>query len=153
MGTGSFISSPYPGPGRANIAAAKHGPMPSAHTKLNIDEIEDAAIANGLDHRWEARVAREPLEAETGVTHFRLKPGKRSPFAHRHGQAEEVYVILAGRARSSSTTSSRRRSARRDPGRPARRPRVRGRPRGPRVHRRRPHYDGDGEPVDDPWVS
>ena len=57
--------------------------MSSAHTKVNIDELEDAASANGLDHRWEARVAREPLgAAETGVTHFRLKPGKRSPFAY-----------------------------------------------------------------------
>jgi mannose-6-phosphate isomerase-like protein (cupin superfamily) len=40
------------------------------------------------------------LEAEqTGVTHFRLRPGKRSPFAHRHARAEEVYVILAGTGR------------------------------------------------------
>jgi mannose-6-phosphate isomerase-like protein (cupin superfamily) len=45
-------------------------------------------------------VARVDLEAEqTGVTHFRLRPGKRSPFAHRYARAEEVYVILAGTGR------------------------------------------------------
>jgi quercetin dioxygenase-like cupin family protein len=42
----------------------------------------------------------DDLAAEqTGVTHFRLHPGKRSPFAHRHARAEEVYVILAGDGR------------------------------------------------------
>ena len=45
-------------------------------------------------------MARTALEAEqTGVTHFRLRPGKRSPFTHRHVEAEEVYVILAGSGR------------------------------------------------------
>jgi uncharacterized cupin superfamily protein len=45
-------------------------------------------------------VARTALGAEqTGVTHFRLRPGKRSPFTHRHVEAEEVYVILAGSGR------------------------------------------------------
>ncbi len=34
------------------------------------------------------RVAGGALEtAETGVTHFRRRPGKRSPFVHRHDQA------------------------------------------------------------------
>ena len=45
-------------------------------------------------------MARVPLQAEqTGVTHFRLRPGRRSPFSHRHVNAEEVYVILAGSGR------------------------------------------------------
>ena len=69
--------------------------MSRAHTKINRAEVEDAAPPGGFGDRWEARVARVDLEAEqTGVTHFRLRPGKRSPFAHRHGRAEEVYVIL-----------------------------------------------------------
>jgi uncharacterized cupin superfamily protein len=33
------------------------------------------------------------------VTHFRLRPGKRSPFTHRHLRAEEIYVILSGSGR------------------------------------------------------
>jgi len=41
------------------------------------------------------RVARQALCAEqTGITHFRLRPGKRSPFSHGHTDAEEIYVIL-----------------------------------------------------------
>ena len=74
--------------------------MPSGHTLLNLAEVEDAAPANGFGARWEARVAREDLHAEqTGLTHFRLRPGMRSPFVHRHTRAEEVYVILAGTGR------------------------------------------------------
>src|ERR1017187_8298894 len=71
--------------------------MPSGHTRINLTEVEDAAPANGVGGRWEARVAREDLDAEqTGLTHFRLRPGKRSPFMHRHQRAEEVYVVLRG---------------------------------------------------------
>ena len=71
--------------------------MSRTHTQINLADVKDAAPAGGFGDRWEARVARVDLEAEqTGVTHFRLRPGKRSPFAHRHARAEEVYVILAG---------------------------------------------------------
>jgi mannose-6-phosphate isomerase-like protein (cupin superfamily) len=71
--------------------------MPAPHTLINLAEVEDVAPANGFGDRWEARVARVPLDAEqTGVTHFHLRPGRRSPFAHRHRRAEEIYVILAG---------------------------------------------------------
>jgi uncharacterized cupin superfamily protein len=35
-----------------------------------------------------------------------VKPGRREAFAHRHRTAEEIYVVLAGTGRSSSTTSS-----------------------------------------------
>jgi uncharacterized cupin superfamily protein len=71
-----------------------------AYTHIRLLDVEDAAPANGFGERWEARVARTALGAEqTGVTHFRLRPGKRSPFTHRHVEAEEVYVILAGGGR------------------------------------------------------
>jgi mannose-6-phosphate isomerase-like protein (cupin superfamily) len=71
--------------------------MARPYTHISLEDVEDAAPANGFGDRWEARVARMPLDAQdTGVTHFRLRPGKRSPFAHRHTQAEEIYVILSG---------------------------------------------------------
>jgi len=74
--------------------------MPEAFTKLNLDAVDDAAPANGFGDRWEARVARQALAAErTGVSFFRLLPGKRSPFTHRHTDAEEVYVVLGGSGR------------------------------------------------------
>jgi mannose-6-phosphate isomerase-like protein (cupin superfamily) len=73
---------------------------PSGYTRINLAQVADAAPANGFGERWEARVAREDLGAEqAGLTHFRLRPGKRSPFVHRHREAEEVYVILAGSGR------------------------------------------------------
>jgi mannose-6-phosphate isomerase-like protein (cupin superfamily) len=43
------------------------------------------------------RFPREAVGAEaTGFAHLRLNPGKRHPFPHRHEQAEEVYIVLAG---------------------------------------------------------
>ena len=69
-------------------------------THIHLLDVEDAAPANGFGEHWEARVARTALGAEqTGVSHFRLRPGKRSPFTHRHLRAEEVYVILSGSGR------------------------------------------------------
>jgi mannose-6-phosphate isomerase-like protein (cupin superfamily) len=46
--------------------------------------------------------AIERLKAEpgkTGVTYLIIKPGRREAFAHRHREAEEVYVVLAGSGR------------------------------------------------------
>jgi mannose-6-phosphate isomerase-like protein (cupin superfamily) len=74
--------------------------MPEAYTIRNLAEVEDAAPEHGLDAFWEARAARTALEAvQTGIVFFRLKPGRRSAFAHRHDEAEEIYVILRGRGR------------------------------------------------------
>jgi mannose-6-phosphate isomerase-like protein (cupin superfamily) len=74
--------------------------MPDPYSQVNLAAIEDAAPPNGFADRWQARVARTALGArQTGVTHFRLLAGKRSPFAHRHEAAEEIYVILAGTGR------------------------------------------------------
>ena len=74
--------------------------MASAHSRINLADVTEAAPANGFGDRWEEHVARADLEAEqTGLTHFRLRPGKRSPFMHRHQRAEEVYVVLGGTGR------------------------------------------------------
>jgi uncharacterized cupin superfamily protein len=71
--------------------------MPAKFTHVNLGDVEDAAPGNGFGDVWEARVARTALGAEeTGITLFRLKPGRRSAFAHRHERAEEIYVILRG---------------------------------------------------------
>ena len=74
--------------------------MPEAFTIVSLAEVDDAAPANGFGDRWEARVAGAALRSErTGVAHFRLLPGKRSPFTHRHIKAEEIYVVLSGSGR------------------------------------------------------
>jgi len=74
--------------------------MPAPFTKKRLTDIKDSAPEFGLDSVQEARFAGEDLEADrTGVSHYRLKPGKRTPFGHKHDEAEEVYVILGGDGR------------------------------------------------------
>ena len=73
--------------------------MPS-FTLINIAEVEDVAPGYGLGDAWEARMARTALDAEqAGLAFYRLRPGERSPFAHRHTDAEEIYVVLRGDGR------------------------------------------------------
>jgi mannose-6-phosphate isomerase-like protein (cupin superfamily) len=129
--------------------------MASPHTRINLEEVEDAAPGNGFGDRWEARVAREALEAEqTGITHFRLRPGKRSPFAHRHRDAEEIYVILAGSGHvklDDEVFGVRARDAIRIAPNTARA--FEAGPEGLEFLAFGPHHAGDGLPVDDPWVA
>jgi uncharacterized cupin superfamily protein len=74
--------------------------MPEAFTKISLAEVEDVAPGYGLGDHWEARGARNALDAQrTGVMFYRLRPGKRSPFTHRHTEAEEIYVVLSGSGR------------------------------------------------------
>ena len=127
----------------------------SRHTHIHLLDVEDAAPAHGFGERWEARVARTALEAEqTGVTHFRLRPGKRSPFTHRHRHAEEIYVILSGSGRiklDDELTEVRALDA------------IRVAPEVARAFEAGPdglefiafgaHHGADGEPVADAWTS
>jgi mannose-6-phosphate isomerase-like protein (cupin superfamily) len=72
----------------------------SNYTIKNLREVDDAAAGRDLSQVQEARFAMGALDAEaTGLCLQRVKPGKRQAFAHRHDQAEEVYVVLAGRGR------------------------------------------------------
>jgi mannose-6-phosphate isomerase-like protein (cupin superfamily) len=71
-----------------------------SYTKKNLRDVEDAAVRYGLSDAQEARFARRDLAAEqTGVTYLNIKPSRREAFAHRHREAEEVYVVLAGSGR------------------------------------------------------
>ena len=70
------------------------------YTKLNLREVEDAAKKFGMPPGLESRFARDALGLKNqGMTLFTLAPGYRIPFGHRHGEQEEVYVIVAGSAR------------------------------------------------------
>ncbi len=74
----------------------------SEFTKVNLREVEDMAPKFGLSPGLESRFAREPLALEgAGVSYFRIAPGFRQPFGHRHESQEEVYVVLSGLARLS----------------------------------------------------
>jgi uncharacterized cupin superfamily protein len=100
-------------------------------------------------------VAGTSLDAEqTGVSHFRLQAGKRSPFMHRQVEAEEVYIVLAGHGHMKLDDELVAVG-------PLDAIRV-----GPRVARAfeagedgleflavGAHHQGDGETLDDPWVQ
>jgi quercetin dioxygenase-like cupin family protein len=129
--------------------------MADTWTKLNLDDVEDVAVANGFGERWEARVAHQDLGAErTGLTLFRIRPGRRSPFVHRHREAEEIYVVLAGEGTVKLGDELRRVRAL---------DAIRIAPEVPRAFEAGPdglellvcgaHHAGDGEPVDDDWVK
>jgi uncharacterized cupin superfamily protein len=72
----------------------------SAYTVKNLREVEDMAPRFGFPPEMQARFAKSSLDLErVGATHFRLEPGFRIPFAHRHENQEEVYVVVSGSAR------------------------------------------------------
>ena len=70
------------------------------YTIKNLRDVEDMAVRHGFSETQEARFARGDLEAQdTGISHHVVHPGKRQAFAHRHRDAEEIYVVLAGSGR------------------------------------------------------
>lgn len=72
----------------------------SDHTILNLREVEDAAPGFGFDETMESRFATRPLGGSiVGLALETIKPGKRVPFGHRHGDQEEVYVVVRGGGR------------------------------------------------------
>ena len=72
----------------------------AGYTIRNLREVEDSAPRFGLSPGLEARFACEPLECDSsGISYFRLAPGFRIPFGHRHATQEEVYVLASGSAR------------------------------------------------------
>lgn len=126
-----------------------------SHMRINLADVEDVAPANGFGDRWEARMARTALGAEeTGLGHYRLRPGKRSPFSHRHTHAEEVYVILGGTGKvklDAEVSDVRPLDAIRVPPDVARA--FEAGPDGLEFLAFGPHHPGDGELVEDDWVS
>jgi mannose-6-phosphate isomerase-like protein (cupin superfamily) len=70
------------------------------YTIRNLRDVRDAAPDAGVDATQEMRFAQGDLNAErTGVSFMAVKPGRRQAIAHRHDEAEEVYVILSGSGR------------------------------------------------------
>lgn len=68
-----------------------------SYTHKNLREAEDLAAKHGFGETQEARFPMSDLDAEaTGFGLITVKPGQRQPFAHRHNQAEEIYVVISG---------------------------------------------------------
>ena len=71
-----------------------------SYTVVNLKDVEDMAPKFGLSPNIEARFAKKSLELENqGMSYFRIAPGFRQPFGHRHGPQEEVYVVVSGSVR------------------------------------------------------
>ena len=87
-------------PKRTSAPRAYARPVSPAYTVTNLREVEDAAARHGFSETQESRFPQRDLDArETGLSLHALRPGKRQPFAHRHREAEEVYVVLSGSGR------------------------------------------------------
>jgi mannose-6-phosphate isomerase-like protein (cupin superfamily) len=72
----------------------------AGYTVKNLKEIEDQAPNFGLSPNLEARFARDPLGSErSGVSYQRVAPNFRIPFGHKHGDQEEIYVVVSGSGR------------------------------------------------------
>jgi mannose-6-phosphate isomerase-like protein (cupin superfamily) len=71
------------------------------YTLLNIrSDVEDMAPRFGYAPDLEARYARGALGLRnSGMSYFRVAPSFRVPFGHRHGEQEEVYLVLRGSLR------------------------------------------------------
>jgi len=72
----------------------------SAYTLKNLKQVEDSAVKFGLAPGLEARFASAALELErAGLSYQHLAPNFRSPFGHRHGEQEEIYILVEGSGR------------------------------------------------------
>jgi mannose-6-phosphate isomerase-like protein (cupin superfamily) len=73
----------------------------SAHTIVNLKEVEDFAPKFGFAPNLESRFARVPLELEnSGLSYFKIAPDFRIPFGHVHSEQEEIYLVVSGSARA-----------------------------------------------------
>ena len=74
--------------------------MSTSYATINLEQAKDLAPDFGMSEMGEARFVRDALGAERiGLSHYRMRPGRRTGFGHRHGDAEEMYVVLAGSGR------------------------------------------------------
>jgi quercetin dioxygenase-like cupin family protein len=73
----------------------------AGYARINLDDVTDLAAQYGMGHLGEARYLREDVGAERiGLTLYRMNPGRRTGFGHRHREAEEMYVVLSGSGRA-----------------------------------------------------
>jgi mannose-6-phosphate isomerase-like protein (cupin superfamily) len=70
------------------------------YTIKNLREVKDVAADQGLSDSLEAHFAHEDLDSEvSGISYQVVKAGQRQPFAHKHGEMEEIYVVISGSGR------------------------------------------------------
>ena len=65
--------------------------------KKHFDDIEDRS-PDDVNMKW--RFARREMGfQQVGVSRFTFAPNERFPFAHRHREQEEAYVVVGGSGR------------------------------------------------------
>jgi mannose-6-phosphate isomerase-like protein (cupin superfamily) len=71
------------------------------YTKANLrSDVENIAPKHDMPSEMDTRFARSAIDGKTlGLSLFKLDPGFRIPFGHKHSDQEEVYVIVRGSAR------------------------------------------------------
>ena len=71
-----------------------------SYTIKNLRETPDMAPKFGYENFQEAHFVHQELDADSiGCSFHVVKPGQRQGFAHRHEEAEEIYVVLSGSGR------------------------------------------------------
>lgn len=74
--------------------------MTTSHATINLGDAKDVAPDYGMGEFGEARFVRSALGAQhIGLAHYRVNPGQRAGFGHRHRESEEMYVVLSGSGR------------------------------------------------------
>jgi mannose-6-phosphate isomerase-like protein (cupin superfamily) len=70
------------------------------YTIKNLRDVKDSAAEAGVSDSLEARFAHEDLDSDrSGVSYQVVKAGQRQPFAHKHEEMEEIYVVISGTGR------------------------------------------------------
>jgi mannose-6-phosphate isomerase-like protein (cupin superfamily) len=72
----------------------------SDYTLVNFSDAEDMAAKHGLSPNLESRFLRSHMDSDhLGVSYFKVAPGFRAPFGHKHEVQEEAYVVASGSGR------------------------------------------------------
>jgi mannose-6-phosphate isomerase-like protein (cupin superfamily) len=67
------------------------------YSRVNFEDIESFTE----DPDYELRFGRKHMDSrDLGVSRYRIAAGVRSPFAHRHREQEEAYVVVSGSGRA-----------------------------------------------------
>jgi mannose-6-phosphate isomerase-like protein (cupin superfamily) len=131
------------------------GPMSTGYAYTNIDDVEDLAAKYGMGEIGEARYLREDVGAEAiGLTFYRMNPGRRTGFGHRHKEAEEMYVVISGTGRAKvgdEVIDLRARDVVRVA--PATIREFEAGPNGMELLATGTHFEGDGEMVQEWWTD
>jgi mannose-6-phosphate isomerase-like protein (cupin superfamily) len=72
----------------------------SDYTAINLKDVANMAEKFGFAPDMEARFAAKDLALRhSAISYQALAPNFRQPFGHKHGEQEELYVVVSGSGR------------------------------------------------------